>query len=439
MVYKFDTNCGFVLGYIINKLVFCGFKTLVNAVIVNCNIDWQKFRLYLKRISGVAQQQNGMPNTVSGSMESKLGGLGRLDIQALAAAGQVPSQTLAALHAELLGRPATNLVPAVDQTALLQASIPWPKHSPADHAVAYGQPLVKCPSNITKNLPQSILTVDDTSSGYGPWPPSDSIGSMGPNSPLGRVSVQNNNMLMDIMQHQQRQQFQLAQQHKLQQQQLQVHDQSRSINVQPSCLVVPSQSSSTFQANSPASVNQNCSIARNVLIDYNPFAPQSNCSSLNIAQFPGGDPKARGVLCGYMAPDSISPATSAHSASANNSNIQQLHHSTLTVGTVRPLPVLVSNVSDTQVPYSSTKSGDAIDQAPIRNLGFVGQGTSIPSRFAAHEIESSVSDFSQGKFSTDSNGGNTVKKEPNMDFMDNSKLGVPLGYPSSGPMNIFTE
>ncbi|KAF7808599.1 two-component response regulator ORR21-like [Senna tora] len=328
------------------------YPDLVNAVIVNCDIEWQKFRLYLKRINGAAQQQNGITNTVSGSMESKLGGLGRLDIQALAASGQVSPQTLAALHAELLGRPTTNLVPTVDQTALLQASILSSKLYSAEHAVAYGQPLVKCPSIIAKDFPQSILTVDGVSSGYGAWPPSNTIGSVGRNNNLGR-------------------------------------------------------------ANSPASVNQNGIIARNSLIDYSLLTPQSNHSSLNIAQFPGEVTKTRGVLCGYMAPGSISPATSAHSVGANNSNIQQLQNSTLTFGSVRPMPALASNVSDTQVSYSGTKSGDAMDQAPARNLGFVGQGTSIPSRFAAHEIESSVSDFSQGKISVDSNG-NTVKEEPSM-------------------------
>ncbi|KAG6654614.1 hypothetical protein CIPAW_05G158400 [Carya illinoinensis] len=67
----------------------------------------QKFRLYLKRLSGVAQQQSGISNTICGPVEPnvKLGSLGRFDIQALAASGQIPPQTLAALHAELLGRP----------------------------------------------------------------------------------------------------------------------------------------------------------------------------------------------------------------------------------------------------------------------------------------------------------------------------------------------
>ncbi|KAJ6356562.1 hypothetical protein OIU78_004619 [Salix suchowensis] len=62
----------------------------------------QKFRLYLKRLSGVAQQ-GGISNTFCGLMDSnvKVNPFGRFDIQTLDASGQIPPQTLAALHAEL--------------------------------------------------------------------------------------------------------------------------------------------------------------------------------------------------------------------------------------------------------------------------------------------------------------------------------------------------
>ncbi|KAJ6795477.1 two-component response regulator ORR21 isoform X1 [Iris pallida] len=72
----------------------------------------QKFRLYLKRLSGVPQQQSGLPNSMCGSIDSNTrpGSLGRLDFQALVASGQIPPQTLAALHAELLGQSAGNLL-----------------------------------------------------------------------------------------------------------------------------------------------------------------------------------------------------------------------------------------------------------------------------------------------------------------------------------------
>ena len=40
-----------------------------------------------------------------------------------------------------------------------------------------------------------------------------------------------------------------------------------------------------------------------------------------------------------------------------------------------------------QVPYGDTRSGDGINQAHVTNLGFVGQVSSIPSRFSANEIK----------------------------------------------------
>ncbi|KAI4313692.1 hypothetical protein L6164_026650 [Bauhinia variegata] len=381
----------------------------------------QKFRLYLKRISGAAQQQN----SISGPVETnvKLGGLGRFDIQALAASGQVPPQTLAALHAEFLGSPAGNLVPTVDQTALLQASIHGSKHSPAEHGVAYGQPLVKCASNIAKSFPQGIINVEDASPTYGAWPLSSTIGSLGPNSSLEGIGPQSNNM-MDMLQHQHqhRQLQQQKQQQQLQQQSI-IHDQSRSINVQPSCLVVPSQSSGTLQAgNIHTSVNQNCNFGRHPFIDYSLFSPQANNSSLNVAQFPDGEIRARGVLSGYTAPSSISTSPLTGSITTDNSNIQQLKNSTLTLGALRQFPARTPNVSDIQGPYCSGP-GDAIEQGALRNLGFVGKGTNIPSRFAAHEIET-INEFGQGNMSVNSND-NTVKEEPNIDYMDNPKGGFP--------------
>ena len=82
-------------------------------------------------------------------------------------------------------------------------------------------------------------------------------------------------------------------------------------------------------------------------------------------------------------------------------------------------------MSNMQVPYGDTRFGDGINQAHVMNLGFVGQGSSIPSRFSANEIKSSISDISQGKIHLDSIG-NTVKQEPSMDFMDNTAKQIPL-------------
>lgn len=389
----------------------------------------QKFRLYLKRLSGVAQQQGGVSNNICGSVDPnvKLGSLGRFDIPALAASGQIPPQTLAALHAELLGRPAGNLVAAMEQPALLQASLQGPKRIPVEHGVAFGQPLVNCQSNVSKHFQQSIISsVEDVSSGLGAWP-SNNLGPVAPSNNLGGMSAQNSNMLMDILQQQQESQ-----------QQSMLPEPSRSINVQPSCLVVPSQSSASFQAgNSPASASQNCSFNRSSVIDYSLLSPQSNNSSLNIGQFSNGALKSTGVLSGYSAPGSISPSVSSGSVNVDNSMGLQGQISTDTFSAARQLPGLVPNMHDIQGSYVA-KTGEVLNQGPLRNLGFVGKGTCIPSRFAVDDFESQMNNLSHGKLYVENN---RVKQEPSVDFMDNARVGFSLlqQFSSNDVTSVFTE
>ncbi|CAH1431216.1 unnamed protein product [Lactuca virosa] len=155
----------------------------------------QKFRLYLKRLSGVGGQQGGGQNSFGGPIEQnqKLGLYGRLEIQALAASGQIPPETLAALHAELFGRPTGNVnLPLVDHQPILQSS-------------NYGQPL---PS---KQISQPV--VEDVHS----WHANNMIGN------YGGLGGQNGH-LIGVMPSQQ--------------------VQKQAITVQPSRLVVPNQSSS---------------------------------------------------------------------------------------------------------------------------------------------------------------------------------------------------
>jgi two-component response regulator (ARR-B family) len=317
-----------------------------------------------------------MLNTVPGTIESKLAAAERY-IQTMAASGYVSPETLAALHAELLGHPVTNIVPTVDRTALMQASVQEPNHSGADDR----------PSNIVNNFPQSILKVDGSLSGYGAWPPSNTVGSVS----RGRLGIQNNNTVVDILQHQQKHQ------HQQKQQQSPIHDQNRSINVQPSCLVVPAQSSDTFQeVKSVASANKDCSFGRNAIVDYSQQSQKSNNSS-STSQYLGGDTKAT----------SISPLMSSFSVVSSNNNIDQIQNSTSAFGAARPLPSLLP-MTFTQVPYD-IKSSDSLDQVCLRNLGLVGKGNYISS--FEKEIESSASDFSHMKVFVASNG-NTVKEEP---------------------------
>ncbi|KAL2233266.1 two-component response regulator ORR21 [Sesamum indicum] len=364
----------------------------------------QKFRLYLKRLSGVAQQQGGLPSTYCGPVEQniKLASLGRFDIQALAASGQLPPQTLAALHAELLSRPPGNLVlPALDQRTLLHSSIQGSKCVPVDQNVAYGQPLIKCSSNIAKQTSQPVMSNEDGLSEFEAWS-SKNLGDMVPACNFGTVVETNSNMLISFIQQQQ-------------QKQSVIPEPSRSINVQPSCLVVPSQSSPNFQTgNSPVSVNQNCGF-RNLAMDYNNPLLQSNNSS--------GSGQNMEVECKPVPMHSeFGTAGSVSSASSCSKNIQdsacqRVPSSPSTISVVMQVP------SMNRVQSSHSGKPDLV-QVSTRNPVYVGKGPSIPSRFAVDEHELPLSNIGQVKLYAENNG-NKVKQEPN-DLTENVRVGIPV-------------
>ncbi|XP_059655326.1 two-component response regulator ORR21 isoform X2 [Cornus florida] len=399
------------------------FVTAVNQLGIDKAVP--KRILELMNVQGLTRE-----NVASHLQNAKLGSIGRFDIQALAASGQIPPQTLAALHVELLGRPTGNLVlPAVDQPALLQASLQGPKCIPDDHGGAYGQPLMKCPSNVSKHLPKPNISAEDVHSVFGAWP-SDSLGTVGTSSNLSGLGDQNGNMLMGILQHQQRQQ----------QQQFTPPEPSRSINVQPSCLVVPSQSSASFQAgNSTASINQNCGFNRSSVIDYGLFSPQSNNSTFGVGQMLDVDLKTMGVLNGYSGPSSISPSVSSCSVNADNGASRRVHNPTLSFNASTQLQGFLPNMGDVQGSYSS-KSDQVLDQGPYRNLGFVGKGISIPTRFAVDEPELPMNNLTHGKIYRENNG-TRVKQEPNVDFVENAKVGIPIlqHLTPNDLMSVFSE
>ncbi|XP_058757869.1 two-component response regulator ARR2-like isoform X2 [Vicia villosa] len=87
----------------------------------------QKYRLYLRRLSGVSQHQNNSflsPQEASFGTISSMNGL---DLQTLAAAGQLPAQSLATLQAAGLGRSAVKSglpMPLMDQRNLFSFENP---------------------------------------------------------------------------------------------------------------------------------------------------------------------------------------------------------------------------------------------------------------------------------------------------------------------------
>ncbi|KAK6122425.1 hypothetical protein DH2020_043816 [Rehmannia glutinosa] len=342
VIYRLPVDQKIVLSN--RTLAICLKKFYFHSAFKNPDHDlyFVKFRLYLKRLSGVAQQQGVLP-AYCGTVEQnlKLASLGRFDIQALVASGQLPPQALAALHAEFLSRPAGNLIlPAMDQRTLLHASLQGSKCIPVDRNVAFGQPLMKCSSNITKQTSQSLMSNEDVHSEFAAWSSkhlAETIYNTRTKSP---------------------------------------------INVQPSCLVVPSQSSPNFQAgNSPVSVNQNRGF-RNVAVDHNNPLLQSNNSS-GVGQTSEVESKPPCMLSEFGAAGSVSS---------------------------------VPNMNCMQGSYNGKLD---MVQGSTRNSIYVGKGTFIPSRFAVDEHEFPVSNVSHQVKHYVQNNANKVKQESNMDLTEN--------------------
>lgn len=360
----------------------------------------QKFRLYLKRLSGVAQQQSGISNVYFGSGESigKLHPLSGVDIQTLAASGQIPPQTLAALHAEVFGRPVSNIVlPVVDKSMLLQAPLHGNKCPPVEH-VAFGQPIAKGSTQISKHSPQSSVSVEDIPTGYSTWLPNNrgTISSMGNQ---GGLNNNKNNTLMQVLPQQQHRHPVLS-------------ESSHTISVQPSCVVVPSQSQNNFHSGNVAvPFNQSPTFGSSGLVDYGFSQPQS--AHVGLGQIPDIDPKNTGVLDGYCLPGSISSSISSSSSDRVDSvsNWQALSSS------MNPSLAIKSQGQHMWGEYAP-KRGDFLNQAPHQNTGFVGKGNVLPSRFAVDDFEM-PGDLSYVK--THGSNDSAVKQELILDFIDNTK------------------
>lgn len=195
----------------------------------------QKFRLYLKRLSS-AQHHTGLPISLPGTgSNAEVPSLGSLDFQTLAVSGQIPPQTLVSWQDELFGQPAGSIgMPEMDQPILQQASIQRAKSVPVEHGIVFGQPLIKCQANMPRQFPQSNVAIRALSSGFPTWS-SNNLGAVVSGSNLGGLSsTQNSNLLVPMLQQQEP--------HPV------LSESPHAINVQPSCLVLPSQESKRFQA-----------------------------------------------------------------------------------------------------------------------------------------------------------------------------------------------
>nr|VDD50245.1 unnamed protein product [Brassica oleracea] len=93
----------------------------------------QKYRIYLRRLGGVSQHQGNMNHSFMTGQDPSFGPLSTLngfDLQALAAAGQLPAQSLAQLQAAGLARPPSLSKPgmSVDQRSIFSFENPKIRH-----------------------------------------------------------------------------------------------------------------------------------------------------------------------------------------------------------------------------------------------------------------------------------------------------------------------
>ncbi|XP_031492032.1 two-component response regulator ORR21 [Nymphaea colorata] len=397
----------------------------------------QKFRLYLKRLSG-AQSQGAICSSFGGPVEpnSKLGPMANVNIQALAASGQIAPQTFAALHAEILGRhPGSFVMPPIDQSTLLQGALHGSKGNPVERGSTFAQPLMKPQSNLPKPYAQTNISVDDIPSGYSTW--QQPLGTATPSNNIGGLNSHGSNVLVQLHQHQQ------------QQQPLQL-DSALMLNVQPSCLVVPNSSSNFSGRNNSVAVSSsghhnlgNQSFTGNSIVDYSMISSASN-GTVGMGQVSDGDLKGTGLLSCYPLPTTMSTAVSSCSVLAENSTGLQSWQ------VQNPVPVMnISSASQVsglppnacEASYS-IKGGELFDQGTSRSIGFANKGSSVLSRFGVDSgsPQAFAGELSQGIVCL-GDEDDVVKQEINLDFVDGVKVGMPVmqHFSPNDLMSVFSK
>lgn len=117
----------------------------------------QKYRLYLRRLSGVSQHQSNLSNSFISSQEASFGAMSSLngiDLQTLAATGQLPAQSLATLQAAGLGRSTAKSgipMPLVDQRNLFSFENPKLRFAEGQQHHSSGKPM-----NLLHGIPTTM-------------------------------------------------------------------------------------------------------------------------------------------------------------------------------------------------------------------------------------------------------------------------------------------
>ncbi|KAL2459299.1 Two-component response regulator ARR2 [Forsythia ovata] len=133
----------------------------------------QKYRLYLRRLSGVSQHQSGLNNAFMGPTDATFGpisSLNGLDLQALAASGQLPPQSLATIQAAALGRANKSPVPVplVDQRNLFSFENPKLRFGEDSQQLNNNSKQINLLHGIPTNMePKQLATLRQSAQSFG--------------------------------------------------------------------------------------------------------------------------------------------------------------------------------------------------------------------------------------------------------------------------------
>ncbi|KAK7246335.1 hypothetical protein RIF29_41201 [Crotalaria pallida] len=160
----------------------------------------QKYRLYLRRLSGVSPQQNNLNNPFMSPQDATFGAtsINGIDLQTLQAAGHLPAQSLAKLQAAGLVRP--NAKAGVSMSLVEQRNL----FSFADPRIRFGEGQLQHLNNNNKpmNLLHGIPTNMEPKQLANLHQPTQSIGNL--NMRVNSSSAPSNPLLMQIAQSQPR-------------------------------------------------------------------------------------------------------------------------------------------------------------------------------------------------------------------------------------------
>ncbi|XP_014499068.1 two-component response regulator ARR2 [Vigna radiata var. radiata] len=153
----------------------------------------QKYRLYLRRLSGVSQQQGNLTNSFINSQEATFGAtsINGIDLQTLSVAGQLPAQSLAKLQAAALGRTTAKAgvsMPLSDQKNLFSFESPRLRFAEGSlHHLSNSKPMNLLHGIPTNMEPKQLVTLHQSN---------QTLGNL--NMRVSTPAAQNNPLLMQM-------------------------------------------------------------------------------------------------------------------------------------------------------------------------------------------------------------------------------------------------